>query len=82
MVQPVCNVMPMGIALAKMDLVVNNVMFAKRRDSQAANVMNANQMLLVTNVMNVNQITSTTHHVKVCKNTWFLKSHLILRFRM
>ena len=82
MVQPVCNVMPMGIALAKMDLVVNNVIFAKRRDSQAANVMNVNQMLLVTNVMNVNQITSTTHHVKVCKNTWFLKSHLILRFRM
>ena len=62
MVQPVCNVMPMGIALAKMDLVVNNV-FAKRRDSQAANVMNANQMLLVTSVMLVKNPFSTIHHV-------------------
>ena len=57
--------MPMEIVLAKMDLVVNNVMFAKRRDSQAASVMNANQILLVANVMHVNLITSIIHHVKV-----------------
>ena len=57
--------MPMEIVLAKMDLVVNNVMFAKRRDSQAASVMNANQILLVANVMHVNLIISIIHHVKV-----------------
>ena len=74
MVQPVCNVMPMGIALAKMDLVVNNADFVKRRDSQADNVMNANQMSLVTHVMNVDPITSIIHYVKVCLNNWFLKS--------
>ena len=59
------NVMQMAIALAKMDLVVKNVMPAKG-DLLEANVMNANLMSLVTNVMHVNQITSIIHHVKVC----------------
>ena len=53
MVQPLCNVMSMVIAIAE-------------KDSQAVNAVNANQMSLVTNVMHVNQITSIIHHVKVC----------------
>ena len=54
--------MPMVIALAK-------------GDSQAANVMNANQKSLVTNAMHAHQITSIIRHVKVCLNNCFLKSH-------
>ena len=53
MVQPLCNVMSMVIAIAE-------------KDSQAANAVNANQISLATNVMHVNQITSIIHHVKVC----------------
>ena len=58
------NVMQMAIALAKMDLVVKNVMPAKG-DLLEANVMYANLMSLVTNVMHVNHITSIIQHVKV-----------------
>ena len=47
--------MPMVIALAK-------------GDSQAANVMNANQKSLVTNAMHAHKITSIIRHVKVCLN--------------
>ena len=58
------DVMQMAIALAKMDLVVKNVMPAKG-DLLEANVMNANLMSLVTNVMHVNHINSIIQHVKV-----------------
>ena len=58
------NVMQMANALAKMDLVVKNVMPAKG-DLLEASVMNANLISLVTNVMHVNNITSIIQHVKV-----------------
>ena len=60
MVRLLCNVMPMVIALVKMDLMAKHVMLVKR-DS------------LVTNVMNANQTTLIIHHVKVCLNNWIFK---------
>ena len=45
-----------------------------RRDSQAANVMNANPTSLVTTVINANQLISIIHCVKVCLSNCFLKS--------
>ena len=41
MVRLLCNVMPMVIALVKMDLMVKHVILVKK-DSLVANVMNVN----------------------------------------
>ena len=57
-VQPLCNVMQLAFALAKMDLMVKDV-------------IDANQKSLVTNVMHAHQITSTIRHVKVRLNNCF-----------
>ena len=54
-VQQVWNVMPMVIAHAS-------------RDSLEANVMNVNQISLVTNVTAAKQPFSITHYAKVCTN--------------
>ena len=58
-------VMTMAIAFANMDFMVVSVISVKK-DSRAANVINANRTSLVTSVTYANQIISIIHCVKVC----------------
>ena len=75
-------VITMAIAFANTDLMVVNVICVKR-DSQAANVMNANPASRVTTVINANQLISIIHCVKVCLNICvFEKSILFFYLRM
>ena len=63
--------MTLVIVFANTDIMAVNVIGVKK-DSQATNVMNANQISLGTSVTYVMKPSIIIHPARVCLNNWFL----------
>ena len=60
------------MALPLWNVIVSLEIARAIKDSQEANVMNANQISLETSVTHVMKPSLTIHHAMVCPKDWFL----------